>query len=95
VSNQPTFAQVSVRLQPRAGKDEISGVRDGVLLARVAAPPVDGRANQAVCKLIARRAGVAPTRVTVVRGEKSRDKVIRVEGVEPAQLRAALGLDTA
>lgn len=84
-------AHVSVRLQPRASRDEIVGMRDGVLVVRVTAPPVDGRANAALCKLVARRAGVAPTRVSVVRGERSRDKLVRVEGIEPAALAAALG----
>lgn len=86
-----TDVDVAVRLQPRAGRDEIVGLRDGVLVVRVGAPPVDGRANEALCKLIARRAGVAPTRVSVVRGARSRDKLVRVEGIEPAALAAALG----
>jgi uncharacterized protein YggU (UPF0235/DUF167 family) len=52
----------------------------------VTAPPVDGRANDALRKLIARRAGVAPSRVTLVRGEKARDKVVRVEGLDARTL---------
>jgi uncharacterized protein len=59
---------------------------------RVTAPPVDGKANAALCALVAKRAGVPPSRVSVVRGTASRDKVVRVEGVEPAALRAALGV---
>ena len=59
---------------------------------RVAAPPVDGRANRALCKLVAQRAGVAASRVSVVRGERSRDKLVHVEGVEPEALAALLGL---
>lgn len=66
-------------------------MRDGVLQAKVTAPPVDGKANKALCKLVAKRVGVAPSRVSVVRGEKSRDKVVRVEGVDDAGLRVALG----
>jgi uncharacterized protein len=65
-------------------------MEDGVLRARVSAPPVDGRANRALCRLIAKRVGVPPSRVSVVRGEKSRDKVIRVEGVDVAALEKAL-----
>ena len=65
-------------------------MRDGVLQAKVTAPPVDGRANKALCKLIAKRVGVAPSRVSVVRGEKSREKVVRVEGVGKAEVEAAL-----
>ncbi|MDP2710531.1 MAG: DUF167 domain-containing protein [Solirubrobacteraceae bacterium] len=85
-------AEVRVRLQPRAHREELAGVRDGVLLVRVTAPPVDERANRALCKLIAKRAGVAPSRVTIVRGGHGRDKLVRVEGVDAAQLDAALGL---
>jgi len=54
------------------------------------APPVDGRANAALCALVARAAKVAPSRVCVVRGHASRDKVVRVEGVAQDALRAAL-----
>jgi uncharacterized protein YggU (UPF0235/DUF167 family) len=56
----------------------------------VTAPPVDGRANDALRRLIADRAGVAPSRVTVVRGEKSREKVVRVEGLDEAVLHERL-----
>jgi uncharacterized protein YggU (UPF0235/DUF167 family) len=69
------------------------GERDGVVLIRVKAPPVDGKANDALCRLIAKRAGVAPSRVRVTRGHSSREKTVEVEGIETAQLRAALGLD--
>ena len=51
---------------------------------------MDNRANDALRKLIARRAGVAPSRVTIVKGEKARDKVVRVEGLDDAELRARL-----
>ena len=83
-------AQIEVRLRPRGSSDELAGVRDGVLQAKVTAPPVGGKANKALCKLIAKRVGVAPSRVSVVHGEKSRDKVVRVEGVDAERLRAAL-----
>jgi uncharacterized protein (TIGR00251 family) len=83
-------AQIMVRLRARAGRDELAGFRDGRLIARVAAPPVDGRANRALCRLIARRVGVAPSRVSIVRGQRSRDKLIRVEGVDQAELRRAV-----
>jgi uncharacterized protein (TIGR00251 family) len=65
-------------------------MEDGVLRARVSAPPVDGKANKALCRLIAKRVGVPPSRVSVVRGEKSRDKVVRIEGVDAVALEEAL-----
>ncbi len=84
---------VPIRVQPRARRDELLGERDGRLLVGVTAPPVDGKANAAVCKLLAKAAGVPASRVSVVRGERSRDKLVRVEGVEDeAALRARLGL---
>ena len=83
---------LKVRLQPRAKSDEVVGEREDRVLVRVSAPPVDGKANAALCAFLAKRAGVPKSRVEVVRGHTSRDKVVRFEGVEPAALRAALGL---
>jgi uncharacterized protein (TIGR00251 family) len=86
----PDAAEIAVRLQPRARVDEIVGERDGVIVIRVSAPPVQGRANEALCRLIAKRARVGARRVSVVRGTGSRVKVVRVEGMDAASLRAAL-----
>ncbi len=83
-------AQIQVRLRPRGSRDELIGMRDGVLQVKVTAPPLDGKANRALCKMIAKRLGVAPSRVSVVRGEKSRDKLVRVEGVDSTALQDAL-----
>jgi uncharacterized protein (TIGR00251 family) len=79
-----------VRLQPRARRTEIVGERGGAMVIRVTAPPVDGKANAALCAFVAERAGVPRSRVQVVRGMTSRDKVVRVKGVDAAALRAAL-----
>jgi hypothetical protein len=68
------------------------GERDGAVVIRVTAPPVDGKANAALCRLVAKKAGVAPSDVTVLRGHTARDKTLRVDGVDIAALRAALGL---
>lgn len=87
-------ANINIRLQPRAKRNAIVDEREGVLRVSVAAAPVDGLANAALCKLIAKRAGVARGRVSVIRGERSRDKTVRVEGVTSAELRRTLGLAT-
>lgn len=83
---------IAVRLTPRAAADAIVPGADGKLAVRVTAPPVEGRANEALCRLIAKRAGVPRSRVAVVRGEKSREKVVRIEAADPAAVRASLGL---
>jgi uncharacterized protein (TIGR00251 family) len=87
---QMADGRIEVRLRPRGGRDELLGMRDGVLQARVTAPPLGGRANRALCRLLAKRLGVAPSKVSVVRGEKSRDKLVRVEGVDSAALKEVL-----
>jgi uncharacterized protein (TIGR00251 family) len=83
-------AEARIRLQPRGRRDEVVGERAGAIVIRVTAPPVDGRANAALCAFVARAANVAPSRVSVVRGQTSRDKVVRVEGVTHDALQAAL-----
>jgi uncharacterized protein YggU (UPF0235/DUF167 family) len=75
---------------PRARRGEIGGERGGLLLIRLTAPPVDGAANAALCRLVARRAGVPARRVSIVRGQTSRDKVVRVEGMTADELRALM-----
>jgi uncharacterized protein (TIGR00251 family) len=83
-------ARIEVRVQPRASRDELVGFRNGVLHARVCAAPVRGEANRALCRLIARRAGVAPSRVEVIRGGRGRSKLVRVAGVRLQELLDAL-----
>jgi uncharacterized protein (TIGR00251 family) len=85
-------AEIRVRLQPRAKRNEVVGERAGAVVIRVTAPPVDGRANAALCELIAERAGLPKGSVTVAHGASSRDKLVRVNGMGATQLRRALGL---
>jgi uncharacterized protein len=79
-------AELRVRVTARAARSEIAGERDGALLVRVTAPPEGGKANMAVCREIAKALRIAPTRVTVVRGARARDKVVRVEGLQDGDL---------
>ena len=66
------------------------GERDCAVLIRIAAPPVDGKANAALIAFVAKTIGVPKGAVTIIRGETSRNKVIRVDGHGPADVRAAL-----
>lgn len=85
-------ATIAVRVQPRARRDEIVGVRDGVLVVRVTAPPVDGRANEAVSRVLAQALGVRASSVGVRHGARSRDKLVGIEGLDQASVDASLGL---
>lgn len=70
--------RISVRVTPRAARDGIVGWQDGVLRVRVTAPPVDGKANDAVAALLAKALGVPKSAVGVVSGGRGRDKIIAV-----------------
>ena len=72
----------AVRLTPRAGSDEVDGVVDGVLRARVSSPAVAGAANQALLKLLADELGIGRTSVRLVAGAAGRQKLVVVEGVD-------------
>jgi uncharacterized protein (TIGR00251 family) len=85
-----TVDLLEIRLQRGSGRDRIVGERDGRLLVRVAAPPVEGRANEALLRLLAKRLRVARGRVTIVRAERSRDKAGRVDGLSAADARSRL-----
>ena len=76
---------------PRASKSEIVGVVDGSLKVRISAPPVDGAANEEVVKVLAKAFSVAKSNVSIVSGETSKTKRIRVIGATPEQLRQLAG----
>jgi uncharacterized protein YggU (UPF0235/DUF167 family) len=77
-------ARLAVHLTPRAAADLVDGVgEDGLLRVRVSAPPVDGAANEALCRLLARELGVSRSAVRVVGGEASRRKTVEAD-VDPA-----------
>lgn len=82
--------RIAVRLVARASRNQLGGIRDGVLQARVTVPPIDGEANKALCRMIAKRLGIAPSKVKVVRGGKSRQKVVGVESLDLATLERVL-----
>jgi uncharacterized protein YggU (UPF0235/DUF167 family) len=86
--------RVTVRVQPGASRSKVGG-RYGdavppVLVAKVSAPPIDGRANEAVREALAEAFGVRTTAVTLVAGHSSRLKVLDVRGAEPDRLEQLL-----
>lgn len=75
---------------PNAPRDQIAGWLGGALKVKVHAPALDGRANEALLEFLAAELGLPKRAVTLVRGEKSRHKVVRLEGVTLAQVKAGL-----
>ena len=78
---------IRVRVQPKASGNQILGFREDVLRLRVTAPPEDGKANAAVVRLLAQTLGISRSRLEVVRGHSSRDKVIRVSSMNTLEIR--------
>lgn len=88
-----------MRLTPRASRDAIGGFQAGggdgrargdVLVVRVTAPPVDGRANDALLRLLARALDLPPSALRLVAGESARSKVVEVAGLEETEVRRRL-----
>ena len=84
-------ATLRVRVSPRASRDEVAGERDGALVVRLTAPPVEGQANAALLRFLARQLGVPASTMSITRGAKGRDKVLLVAGARADDLRASLG----
>ncbi|MBI4499512.1 MAG: DUF167 domain-containing protein [Chloroflexi bacterium] len=74
-------AQLRIRVQPGARRTEVVGLTEGVLRVRVAAPPVEGRANATLLAFLAEALGVRPWAVHLRRGAAGREKLITVEGM--------------
>ncbi len=72
---------INIRVIPNAGKNEVSEEENGSLKIRVTAPAVRGNANKAAIKLLAKYFGVRTSDIKIVKGEKSRQKVVEIHGV--------------
>jgi uncharacterized protein (TIGR00251 family) len=86
-------AALTVRVTPRARKDEIGGIlADGTLRVRITAPPVEGKANEALVSFLAKVLAVRKSRIEIVAGEKGLDKIVSVldmtSGEAEARIRA-------
>ena len=76
----------AVRVVPRASRSGLAGEHDGALRVRVAAPPVEGAANEELIRTLARALKVAPRAVEIVAGHHSKTKQVRISGADAAAL---------
>ena len=83
-------ASLRVRVQPRASRNALVGEREGALVVRLTAPPVEGEANAALARFLGRALGVPPSSVRIRRGASGRDKLLLVEGLTAAAVRQRL-----
>jgi len=83
----PGRISLRVRVHPGAKKDEAAGFRNGVLLVRLRAPAIEGRANEALVAFIAKLLKCSKSQVALKKGERSRDKVLEIMGVGEEAIR--------
>ncbi|MGB5810759.1 MAG: DUF167 domain-containing protein [Polyangiales bacterium] len=76
-----------VRVSPRASRNAVIGVHEGALKVSLTAPPVEGAANGALIKLLAKTLGVAKSKITIVRGEHARNKLLQIRDLPPSALK--------
>jgi uncharacterized protein (TIGR00251 family) len=84
---------IPVRVTPRASRPGIAGWRDKVLLVRLSAPPVGGAANDELVEVIAKALDLPKRAVTIVSGERGRQKRVRVVGIDESLASARLGMN--
>jgi hypothetical protein len=85
--------EIDVRVIPRASRTTLSGTRDDALLVRLAAPPVEDAANEALIEFLADLLDVPQRSVRIISGARRRLKRVAVDGVEEIPVRTRLGLD--
>jgi uncharacterized protein (TIGR00251 family) len=84
---------LTVRVTPRAGRTEIAGLRDGVLLVKLAAAPVEGAANAALIALLSDALHLRKRDIRIVSGERGRTKLVEITGLTKEDLAARLALE--
>jgi len=84
-------ARLRVHVQPRAKRSEVAGRHGDALKVRLAAPPVDGAANEELVRLLAEALGLPRRSVRIVAGITGRDKVVEVDGLAPGEAERRLG----
>lgn len=90
ITDVPGGVVIAVRVIPRAGRSGLAGTRDDALLVRLAAAPVDGAANAELVEVLAAAFAVPRRQVTLVGGERARQKRLRIEGLTRAQAEAVV-----
>jgi uncharacterized protein (TIGR00251 family) len=85
--NPKEICTLKVRVQPKASRNQVDGFEDDTLRLRVTAPPTEGQANNGVIALLAKTLGVSKSRLEIVRGHSSRDKIISVQTLSEQEVR--------
>lgn len=88
--HSPTTALLRIKAVPGSSRDQIAGILGDRLKIKVAAPPEKGKANDSICRLLAKALRVAPGNIEVITGHASAEKVVRITGISAAEVAALL-----
>jgi uncharacterized protein (TIGR00251 family) len=83
---------LKIHLLPRASRDEIVGLHGDALKVRITAPPLEGKANKALKRFIAKKLNLSSSQVAIIAGERSREKILKISGVTQEDVEKALGI---
>ena len=92
IQTVPQGLSIPVRVAPRAAQNQVAGAVGGVLKVRLTAPPVEGAANKALVKFLAKTLGLPRRQISLLSGHKARSKRLLIQGLQPAELLKRLGL---
>jgi uncharacterized protein (TIGR00251 family) len=90
IKEQDGVVTLRIRVQPRASRTELAGEHGGAIKLKIAAPPVDGKANEQCRRFLAKLLDVSAGSVEIIKGDSSRDKVIRIHNISADRVRQAL-----
>lgn len=91
-SAQPPSCRLEVKVIPGASRDEVAGTMGEAVKIKLRAPPVDGRANEALIEFLAERLSLPRRAISLERGDTSRQKLLRIEGLDLGSVRVSLGI---
>jgi uncharacterized protein len=90
ISVKPGAVELTISVVPRSSRCEIVGIHNNALRIKLTSPPVDNEANKQCCEFIAKQLGIARQQVAIIRGQTSRHKVLRIEGVVEQEVQEKL-----
>jgi uncharacterized protein len=90
ISVKSEYVELAVSVIPRSSRCEIAGIHNNALRVKLTSPPVENEANIKCCEFIAKKLGIARRQVVIIRGQTSRRKVLRIEGVSEKTVRQTL-----
>lgn len=90
VSQKGVSVVLSCRVQPNSSREGIVEIKNNALIIRLNAPAVEGKANDALIRFLSKRLGIAKSRISIIQGERNRNKLVSIEGVRPEEIAGLL-----